>query len=85
MKRAAKTPEKRTRDAVFEIFETGPHSFYWRIKRGGRILAESSDFYVRERAAKRAICNLTEAIRGDLFRIEGSTSSTRNGMPEASG
>lgn len=59
----------KARKAIFEIFPV-KKGFQWHIKRGGRVIAESREPYVRRRGAERAIRNMSLAIAEGNFRVD---------------
>lgn len=59
----------KSRKAIFEIYPV-KKGFQWHVKRGGRVIAESREPYVRQRGAERAIRNLSLAIADGNFRVD---------------
>lgn len=59
-----------SRKAIFEIYPARGGRFKWHVKRGGRIIAESREPYLRRRGAERAISNLSIAIANAEFRVD---------------
>lgn len=59
----------KARKAIFEIFQV-KKGFQWHVKRGGRVVAESREPYVRRRGAERAIRNLSLAVAEGNFRVD---------------
>ena len=60
----------KSRKAIFEIFPARSGRFKWHVKRGGRVIAESREPYLRRRGAERAIRNLSIAIANADFRVD---------------
>lgn len=46
---------------VFEIYQTGPRSWRWRLKAGNREIVASGESYTREADARRGVYVLCEA------------------------
>lgn len=70
MKKSKKTKEAEKRIGIFEIYQDSAGLFFWRFKRGGRIVCVSESTYVRQRAARRSIEQLTGAIADNLYRVD---------------